>query len=60
MKWFRAVAGLLAGGLNLFANGTNWKQILVSLGLGALGLVTSVTSTANVPATGASTNAGPK
>jgi len=33
------LAGLGAGALNLFANGTNWKQILASVGLAALGLL---------------------
>jgi hypothetical protein len=37
-NWKTTLAGLAAGGLNMFANGTNWKQILVSLGFGALGL----------------------
>lgn len=36
-NWHTTVLGLGAGGLNLLANGTNWKQVLLSLSLGALG-----------------------
>ena len=42
-KWWRTLAGLGAGAANMFANGTNWKQILVSLAVAGLGIVTQVT-----------------
>lgn len=38
-NWKTTLAGLLSGGLNLFANGMGWKQILLTVGLGALGAV---------------------
>lgn len=38
-NWLTSLAGIGAGALNLLANGTNWKQILVSVGVAALGLV---------------------
>ena len=44
MKWLRTVVGIAAGGANLWANGTNWKQVLMSLAIAALGVVTHVTS----------------
>ena len=31
--------GIGAGALNAFANGTNWKNVLLSVGFAALGLV---------------------
>lgn len=36
-NWKTTLAGFAAGALNLFAQGVNWKQILVSIGLTALG-----------------------
>lgn len=45
--WWRSLLGLASGGLNLFANGTNWKQILVSLGLAGLGIVSHLSSTSD-------------
>jgi hypothetical protein len=47
--WLRSVFGLAAGGLNLFANGTNWKQVLVSLAVAGLGIVTHLSSTSGQP-----------
>jgi hypothetical protein len=44
MKWLRSLAGVGAGALNLLANGYGWKQVLVSAGLAALGIVTHLTS----------------
>ena len=38
-NWKTTLAGLLAGGLNLFAQGMSWKNVLVSLGISALGAV---------------------
>jgi hypothetical protein len=38
-NWKTTLAGLVAGGLNLFAQGMSWKNVLVSLGIGALGAV---------------------
>jgi hypothetical protein len=43
--WLRSAFGLAAGALNLFANGTNWKQVLVSVAVAGLGIVTHLTST---------------
>lgn len=37
-NWKTSVFGLGAGVLNMFANGTNWKQVLVSAAFAALGL----------------------
>lgn len=45
MKWLRTAAGIGAGALNLLANGHNWKQVLFSVGLAALGAITHATST---------------
>lgn len=45
--WWRSLIGIGAGAANLFANGTNWKQVLVSLGVGALGVVTHLSSTSD-------------
>lgn len=36
-NWKTTLAGFGAGALNLFANGANWKQVLVSAGLAFLG-----------------------
>ncbi len=38
-NWKTTLFGLAAAALNLFANGTNWKQVLVALGLAGLGAV---------------------
>lgn len=38
-NWKTTLFGLASGALNMFANGTNWKQVLVSLGLAGLGLL---------------------
>lgn len=38
-NWKTSLAGLGAAMLNLFANGHGWKEILVSAGFAALGLV---------------------
>lgn len=38
-NWKTTLLGLAAGALNMLANGTNWKQVLVTLGLAGLGLV---------------------
>jgi hypothetical protein len=46
--WLRSVFGILAGGLNLFANGTNWKQVLVSIAVAGLGIITQLTSVSNL------------
>ncbi len=45
--WLRSIFGLAAGGLNLFANGTNWKQVLLSIAVAALGVVSHLSSTSN-------------
>jgi hypothetical protein len=47
--WLRSVFGIAAGGLNLFANGMNWKQVLVSLAVTGLGIVSQLSSTSNQP-----------
>jgi hypothetical protein len=39
--WKTTLAGYAAGALNMFANGTNWKQILASVAIAALGHVAS-------------------
>jgi hypothetical protein len=49
-SWLRTVFGLAAGGLNLFANGTSWKQVLLSLAVSGLGIVTHLSSTNPAPA----------
>jgi hypothetical protein len=36
-NWKTTLAGFGAGALNMFANGTNWKQILFSTGLAVIG-----------------------
>ena len=38
-NWKTTVFGLGAGALNLLANGTNWKQVLLSLAVAGVGLV---------------------
>jgi hypothetical protein len=45
--WLRSVFGVAAGGLNLFANGTNWKQVLLSAAVTGLGVVSHLTSTSD-------------
>jgi hypothetical protein len=37
--WKTTLAGIGAGVLNLIANGANWKQVLVSLAVAGLGLL---------------------
>lgn len=37
--WKTTLLGLASGALNLFANGTNWKQVLFSVGLAGLGIL---------------------
>jgi hypothetical protein len=36
-NWKTSLAGIFAGGLNLFANGMKWQQVLLSIGLAVLG-----------------------
>jgi hypothetical protein len=48
--WKTTLAGLAAGGLNLFANGTNPKQIALSLGVAVLGHMASDAATASLQA----------
>ena len=36
-NWKTTLLGFGAGGLNMLANGTNWKQVLLSVGLALLG-----------------------
>ena len=43
--WLRSIMGIAAGGLNSLANGTNWKQVLLSIGLAGMGIVSHLTST---------------
>ncbi len=38
-NWKTTLFGIGAGALNALANGLGWKQILLSLGLAAFGLV---------------------
>lgn len=45
--WWRVIAGLGAGAANSFANGMNWKEVLLSLALAGLGIVSHVTSTSD-------------
>jgi hypothetical protein len=49
--WLRSVAGILAGGLNLFANGTNWKQVLASVGVALIGIVSHASAGNAAPET---------
>ena len=42
--WLRSIFGLAAGGLNLFANGTNWKQVLLSVAVAGIGVASHLTS----------------
>lgn len=69
--WLRSIAGLGAGGLNLLANGTNWKQILFSVAVAAVGVVSHITSLSDsnvlkavsvgaVPNPVVATNVGPR
>lgn len=37
-NWKTSLFGLAAGALNLFANGANWKQVALSVGIVAVGL----------------------
>jgi hypothetical protein len=46
--WWRSIVGIVAGGANLFANGTNWKQVLLSMGLAGIGVVSQFSSTSDV------------
>jgi hypothetical protein len=46
--WLRSVLGIAAGGLNLFANGTNWKQVALSTAIAGIGVVSHMTSTSNL------------
>lgn len=39
-SWKTSLLGLAAGGLNMLANGTSWKQVLLSVGFAAFGLFT--------------------
>jgi hypothetical protein len=45
--WLRTVFGVLAGAANLFANGTAWQQVLLSVIMAGFGLVTHLSSTSN-------------
>lgn len=45
--WWRVIAGLGAGAANAFANGTNWKQVLLSLAFAAMGVVSHASSTSD-------------
>lgn len=47
MKWLRTLAGIASGAGNLFANGTSGKQILLSVLLAGMGIVSHLTSTDN-------------
>ena len=38
-NWKTSLSGIGAGVLNMVANGTNWKQILVSAGFTVFGLI---------------------
>lgn len=38
-NWKTTLLGFAAGALNLLANGTNWKQVLLTTGIAAFGLV---------------------
>jgi hypothetical protein len=38
-SWKTTVLGLIIGALNMYANGTNWKQILISAGLAGFGVL---------------------
>ena len=38
-SWLTSIFGIAAGGFNMLANGTSWKQVLVSLGIAGLGVV---------------------
>lgn len=38
-SWKTTLLGIASGALNLFANGASWKQVLLSAGLAAFGLV---------------------
>lgn len=39
LNWKTTIAGLAASALNLYANGTDPKQIALSVGIGLLGLL---------------------
>lgn len=45
--WWRVLAGLGAGAGQLFANGAGWKQIVASLALAGMGIVSHLTSTSD-------------
>ena len=45
--WWRSLVGIATGGLNLLANGTGWKQVLLSAGVAALGVVSHLSSTSD-------------
>lgn len=45
--WWRVVAGIGAGAGQLFANGANWKQVLASLALAGMGIVSHLSSTSD-------------
>jgi len=45
--FWRSIVGILAGGADLYANGTNWRNVLVAIGIAALGLVSHLSSTSD-------------
>lgn len=47
--WKTTIAGIAAGGLNMFANGTSWKQILVSVSLMFIGALAKDFNVSNSP-----------
>lgn len=49
--WWRVIAGIGAGAGQLFANGANWKQVLASLALAGMGIVSHLSSTSDATAT---------
>lgn len=53
--WLRSVFGLAGGAANLFANGTNWKQIVASVLIAGAGVVSHLTSQSDKPVVPAGT-----
>lgn len=48
-SWKTMLAGFVAGGANLYANGSTGKQIILSLAIAGLGLLTKDFDKSNAP-----------
>ena len=46
--WLRSVISIIGGGLNMYANGTGWKQVALSAAIAGIGVVSQMTSSSNL------------